>query len=629
MSLLNFPAIVGATFLLATSTIAAEEIFPSEEISSELATKATVTPSATTTATIGEIPGKVAEIRTPQDIPASDLLTQAVDSTDTSVPSPESTTLYGDEVTQENEYLEQINNVSEFSELEGNLNEFNDLETDANSLGQLTSVTELTDVSPGDWAYDALRELVEDYKCIVGYPDSTFRGNRSTTRYEFAAGLRACLDRIQELIAAGGTVTEEDLEKLQTLIQQFDAELAVLGTRVDNLDARVAFLEDNQFSVTTKLKGEVIFSVSDAFGDDVDDEVNTVFQNRTRLNFITSFTGKDTLQTRLQADNTPPLLPTALAGSVSPLTGTQEGRFTYDGPSGNNVTLDILRYIFPVGDKVRVQILANNALHHYYADTVNPFFEGLAGGENAISRFAERNPIYRIGPFGAGAAIAIKPTDKLRFDFGYIANEAEDPTEGAGLFDGNYSGIAQVVLGDRYKIGLTYIHAYDGRNLAPTNPTDRFVFGGTGTFLANNPWAGAGLGRTAVVSNSYGVETSLAFTPNIVLNGWVGYTDARLINTGDADIWNFAAGLALPDLGKKGNLGGIFFGAEPTLRGLVTQGNRIGLTRDFAYHFEAFYKYQITKNISITPGLIWLLNPNQNNNNNDVFIGTVRTTFTF
>ncbi|NEP13983.1 MAG: iron uptake porin [Symploca sp. SIO2C1] len=611
MSLLNFPAIVGATLLLATSAIASEEILPSEEIASESATKAV-------------------DIQTQQNIPASDLLTQAVDTTETTVPASESTTLYSDEVTQENDYLEQIDNVSEFTELETNLNEFEQLATDASSLGQVTSVTDLLDVSPGDWAYDALRELVEDYKCLVGYPDSTFRGNRPTTRYEFAAGLRACLDTIQQLIIDGGTVTVEDLEKLETLIQQFDAELAVLGTRVDNLDARVAFLEDHQFSTTTKLKGEVIFSISDAFGDDVEDEVNTVFQNRTRLNFLTSFTGKDTLQTRLQAGNVPTLLPTALAGSGSPLTGTQEGRFTYDGPRGNDVELDIFRYMFPIGDKVRVQILANDALHHYYADTVNPFFEGRAGGSNAISRFAERNPIYRIGPFGAGAAIAIKPTDNIRFDLGYIANEAEDSSSGAGLFNGNYSGIAQVVLGNKYKIGLTYIHAYDGRNIAPTNPTDRFVFGGTGTFFANNPWAAAGLGRTPVVSNSYGIETSLTFSPNLVLNGWVGYTDARLIEVGDADIWNFAAGLALPDLGKKGNLGGIFFGAAPTLRGLVAQGNRVGgFTRDFAYHFEAFYKYQVTKNISITPGLIWLLNPNQNNDNNDTFIGTVRTTFTF
>jgi len=38
--------------------------------------------------------------------------------------------------------------------------------------------------------------------CIAGYPDGTYRGNRALTRYEFAAGLNACLDRVNELIAA-------------------------------------------------------------------------------------------------------------------------------------------------------------------------------------------------------------------------------------------------------------------------------------------------------------------------------------------------------------------------------------------------------------------------------------------
>ena len=36
---------------------------------------------------------------------------------------------------------------------------------------QVTSVSQLRDVSPTDWAYEALRSLVERYGCIVGYPD--------------------------------------------------------------------------------------------------------------------------------------------------------------------------------------------------------------------------------------------------------------------------------------------------------------------------------------------------------------------------------------------------------------------------------------------------------------------------
>ena len=66
--------------------------------------------------------------------------------------------------------------------------------TDA--FAQVTSVSQLSDVQPTDWAFQALQSLVERYGCIVGYPDGTYRGNRALTRYEFAAGLNAALDRV-------------------------------------------------------------------------------------------------------------------------------------------------------------------------------------------------------------------------------------------------------------------------------------------------------------------------------------------------------------------------------------------------------------------------------------------------
>jgi hypothetical protein len=69
-------------------------------------------------------------------------------------------------------------------------------------MAQVTSVSQLSDVRPTDWAFQALQSLVERYGCIAGYPDRTYRGNRAITRYEFAAGLNACMDRVNELIAA-------------------------------------------------------------------------------------------------------------------------------------------------------------------------------------------------------------------------------------------------------------------------------------------------------------------------------------------------------------------------------------------------------------------------------------------
>ncbi len=65
-------------------------------------------------------------------------------------------------------------------------------------MSQVTSVSQLTDVRPTDWAFQALQSLVERYGCIVGFPDKTYRGSQALTRYEFAAGLNACLDRIND-----------------------------------------------------------------------------------------------------------------------------------------------------------------------------------------------------------------------------------------------------------------------------------------------------------------------------------------------------------------------------------------------------------------------------------------------
>ena len=48
-----------------------------------------------------------------------------------------------------------------------------------NSIEQVTSVSQLSDVQPTDWAFQALQSLVERYGCIAGYPDGTYRGNRA------------------------------------------------------------------------------------------------------------------------------------------------------------------------------------------------------------------------------------------------------------------------------------------------------------------------------------------------------------------------------------------------------------------------------------------------------------------
>ena len=108
-----------------------------------------------------------------------------------------------------------------------------ELNLESSELDQVTNVNQLRDVSPTDWAYEALRSLVDRYGCIVGYPDQTFRGAKPLSRYEFAAGLNACLNQIERLIASSEAVLREDIETINRLLQEFEAELASLNGRVD------------------------------------------------------------------------------------------------------------------------------------------------------------------------------------------------------------------------------------------------------------------------------------------------------------------------------------------------------------------------------------------------------------
>ncbi|WP_143288124.1 iron uptake porin, partial [Calothrix rhizosoleniae] len=311
-------------------------------------------------------------------------------------------------------------------------------EGQSTSVSQVTSVSQFSDVQPTDWAFQALQSLVERYGCIAGYPNGTYRGNRALTRYEFAAGLNACLDRVNELIATATAdlVTKEDLATLQRLQEEFSAELATLRGRVDSLEARTAELEANQFSTTTKLKGEAVFAITDAFGDNTGDSNNTVFQNRVRLNLNTSFTGQDKLITRLTAGNASNRFDFRDDNDES--IGTAEGLQTFNlVGNSNQVKLDRLTYEFPFGP-VGVYVAATGGRHSQYAAVNNPyFFAGTDGAQGALSTFATEAPIFRIGG-GAGAAVSfnfgensgllgLRPSS-LRI--GYLASEADNPSDG-------------------------------------------------------------------------------------------------------------------------------------------------------------------------------------------------------
>jgi hypothetical protein len=379
--------------------------------------------------------------------------------------------------------------------------------------------------------------------------------------------------------------------------------------------------------------GEVIAAVTDAFGENTD--ANTVFQARARLDLQTSFFGNDILHTRLTAGNGQPL-----DIGVPTFQGTQTFNVQPDETFSNDLKIDWVAYDFPLFGNSRGYVAAAGGIHSDYAPTVNPYFEDFDGGRGALSTFAQENPIFRIGG-GAGAAVNLALGQRgilgnTSVTLGYLADNANNPDERFGLFNGDYAGLAQLNfnLGDRFALAATYVHAYHnagdgifdiGGSLNTSNQATGPI---VGTALANNPASLLAGGVVPLVTNSYGVEGAFRLSDRISISGFGTYTNATLIGRGNGEIWTFGGGVALPDFGKQGNLLGIFAGVQPTLRGLDAPG--VGnFSRDYGLHVEGFYRYQLTDNISITPGVIWLNHPGQDDNNDDAFIGTLRTTFNF
>ncbi|MDB9379121.1 iron uptake porin, partial [Nodularia sphaerocarpa] len=345
---------------------------------------------------------------------------------------------------------------------------------------------------------------------------------------------------------------------------------------------------------------------------------NTVFQNRVRLGLQSSFTGRDVLTTRLTSGNATPL------NLGLPNSGEGLQTFNEGNTGGNNVEIDRLTYQAPIGP-AQVYLAANGGKHSHYAAVNNPYFaDGTDGGNGALTTFASENPIYRVGggaglaftlPFGQGGGI-LRPSS---LTVGYLGSEANNPTPGSGIFEGNYAALGQLnfSLGDRLALAATYVHGYHGQG---SNLFDAGSSLGTpvvGTSIANtlqNPSS----------TNSYGVSAAFRPSEKLSFSGFVSYTDVTGFGIGDdKEVWTYGVGVALPDFGKRGNVLGIFAGAQPYALNVVDGSNKV------PYQVEGFYKYRVSDNVSVTPGVIWVTNPGQNSDNDDAFIGTLRTTFTF
>ncbi|WP_071515493.1 iron uptake porin [Geitlerinema sp. PCC 9228] len=475
-------------------------------------------------------------------------------------------------------------------------------EAESQSMGQVTSVSQLRDVQPTDWAFQALQSLVERYGCIAGYPDRTFRGNRAMTRYEFAAGLNACMEVMTQLIeqSTADLVRQEDLATLQRLQEEFQAELATLRGRVDSLEARTAELEANQFSTTTKLNGEAKFFLGDAFGgEDLNSDIQTTFSGMAELTLDSSFTGRDRLRTRLLAGNIP--------GFGEDVTGTNMAFIDDEDDSGLAFELDEFYYRFPLGDNLRIWVTAVGT------DIDDIFSEDAFVGGPYLSEFADNNTLFDQTD-GAGVGANFKFSENLGLDVLYMADEddASEPGLGEGIFNGPYSVGAQLnFAAGKLDASLSYLNTFNGE-----------PGGGTGSAFADDPFAGGDLN-----SHHIGLQTAYRLSSKFHVGAFGGVVFSNQTDSdNDATIWTAALQLSFPDLGGEGNVAGISVGIPPK----ASDNDFIGREdEDTSVIVDVAYEYALTDNISLTPGVIWVINPEHNDNNEDIVVGALKTTFEF
>jgi hypothetical protein len=542
---------------------------------------------------------------------------------------------------------------------------------------QVTSVNQFSDVKPTDWAFQALSNLVERYGCVAGYPDGTFKGRQAMTRYEAAALLNACLDRITE-------VTDE----LKRLMDEFEKELAVLRGRVDGLEAKVGELEATQFSTTTKLQGDAVFVIgANSFGGNqglpnpavgvpagsanafpANNRRNwgaTVFNYDLRLNFLTSFTGKDLLYTRLRSGNF----------TDSPFRGRPYNLMALDrafNPTGGNdvVNIDRLYYRFPIGRDFTALIGARARNTEFLA--ITPWFyrseildvftlHGAPGTYNkatgATFGLMWKQNVKKGKPFFAVSTAYVAPNGGNGNPGG---GDATIPT--GGLLNERSGGTWTTqagVAGKNWRFAFAWSYVQCGQDFRRGSSFAQPTVGCSS--ITNNFLGSENFGTSAAYSNNF--ATTFAWQPK--KSGWIpsinlgwGYnamtqaelnpqtltigrgatavrvptfntvpTFNQLANRGASQSWS--VGLQWSDAFIKGNALGMAVG-QPVFATSLRNGET---PQDGNYAWEWWYRFQVTDNISVTPALFYLSRPNGQfttiGESSSVLGGLIQTQFRF
>ena len=493
------------------------------------------------------------------------------------------------------------------------------------SSDQITNISQFGDVQPTDWAYQALNNLVEQYGCVAGYPSGTFKGAKPLSRYEAAALLNSCLDRVTE-------ATDE----LKRLAQEFERELGLINGKITGLEKKIGKLEAMQFSTTTKLQGELTYDIgavsfggsqygpSTANGAGLTAPNNggtnatrysgnnnrnwgaVTFNYDLRLNLNTSFTGKDLLYTRLRSGN---FANSAFNGNPYNLVALDKAFGTC--PTGNAGTncnnlfqLDRLYYRFPIGQTFTGLVGARARNTEFLAITPSFYKADLLDVFTLNGAPATYNK-------ATGAAFGLMWKQKVKkgnpyfaASTSYVALNGENSNPGTtgalgggGLFTSSSAGsfLTQIGwAGPQFALTAAWRYGQCGQDLARRGtqfarqslPCSEGL-GATGVypgwsgnsssnnFALNAAWQpinsgfipsiSLGWGISAVSSPTYNGYNGASVVPvNSTTQPFPNYGDVRNIT----QMQSWQLGLQWNDLFAKGNAAGFSFGQPTYVTGL-------------------------------------------------------------
>jgi hypothetical protein len=436
------------------------------------------------------------------------------------------------------------------------------------------------------------------------------------------------------------------------------------------VERKVATLERQQFSTTTKLTGEVIFAAFGATdglsvapaGAGIDpgvppgpipgigetrfipasagspragiaSQTNIAFGSRVRLNFDTSFTGRDLLRTRLQATNVSGFRNVLGSGN-----STRLGFGESDSIAGNTpgFTIDELFYRFPIGSTT-VWIGPSIGAAESVIDPLSPV---ESSGSGALSRFGRYPVALRIGSTDMALGVRF-PLPQGDLNIFYGANSSSATTGGGILGSDSNKIAAQVVWRPSRELSLGFTYSYDyilGNTLDTGTNT-------AGEILPPAPLPGPPVtaGTGSFSSNTILGQLRWTFARNAEFFTWGSWSFANSIapspqapagTSGTFTSW--VAGLTFTNVFASGDRATILFGQPfylASFSGTPAPGFNINpFNSPFyatPYHLEALYSVRLTPNLLLTPGVFFVFNPNNDSRNGTATVGVLRTTFTF